>query len=147
MAIENRAMEYEQEIAAAATIEQLPFISDFVERIMAASGFDSRKVMEVLLVMEEACTNIAKYAYPGGDGIIRIFARVYGDQLVLTIEDYGVEFDPTAFAPILSQADASEHPVGGLGIHLMRCFVDEMNFQHKDGKNVLTLVKNRIRTF
>jgi anti-sigma regulatory factor (Ser/Thr protein kinase) len=142
--MENRAIEYEQEIAVASTIEQLSIISDFVERIMSASGFNSRRAMEVLLVVEEACTNIAKYAYPEGDGIIHIVARVYSDRLVLIIEDHGVEFDPTAYAPILSQADASEHPVGGLGIHLIRCFVDGMDFQHKDGKNVLTLVKNRI---
>jgi anti-sigma regulatory factor (Ser/Thr protein kinase) len=142
-AMEDREIEFEREIAVASTIEQLPFISDFVEGVMNASGFNSRKVMEVLLVIEEACTNIAKYAYSEGDGVIRIVARVNGDRLVLVIEDCGVEFDPTAYAPILSRADASEHPVGGLGIHLMRCFVDGMNFQRKDGKNILTLVKSR----
>jgi anti-sigma regulatory factor (Ser/Thr protein kinase) len=134
----------EKEISVASTIERLPFISDFVEGVMNASGFDPRKVMEVLLVVEEACTNIAKYAYPESGVVIRIVARVYGDRMVLIIEDCGVEFDPTAYAPILSRAEASEHPVGGLGIHLMRCFVDGMNFKRKDGKNILTLVKSRI---
>ena len=69
-------MENEQEITVAATTEQIPVISDFIERLMSLAGFDSRKIMEVQLAAEEACTNVAKYAYPGKDGVIHIVARV-----------------------------------------------------------------------
>lgn len=142
--MENVVKDHEQEITVAATIEQIPVISDFVESIMSVAGFDSRKVMEVLLAVEEACTNIAKYAYSGKAGTIHIVARVSGDRLELIIEDEGIPFDPTTHIVALSQADTKDRPVGGLGIHLIRCFVDRMSFQSKDGKNVLTLVKNAI---
>jgi anti-sigma regulatory factor (Ser/Thr protein kinase) len=133
----------EQEITAAATIEQIPVISNFVESVMSVAGFDSRKAMEVLLALEEACTNIAKYAYPGKAGTIRIVAGVSGDRLELIIEDEGIAFDPTTHIAALSPADREDSPVGGLGIHLMRCFMDGVSFEFRDGKNVLTLVKNR----
>ncbi len=137
-------MDNGQEITVAATLEQIQVISGFVESLMSLAGFDSRKVMEILLVMEEACTNIVKYAYPEKkDGIIHIIARVSGDRLELIIEDEGIPFDPTNHIMALSQADASDHPIGGLGIHLMRSFVDGMSFEFRDGMNVLTLVKNR----
>jgi serine/threonine-protein kinase RsbW len=142
--MEKEVIENEQEITVKATIDQIPVISDFVESLMVAAGFNSRKVMEVLLVVEEACTNIIKYAYPGMEGTIQISAGVSGDRLELIIEDEGVPFDPTTHIVTLSQADAKDRPVGGLGIHLMRCLVDKMSFQFKAGKNVLTLVKNRI---
>ncbi len=135
--------ENEQEITVAATTEQIPVISDFVESLMSVAGFDSRKVMEVLLVMEEAFTNIAKYAYPGRAGTIHIIARMSGDRLELIIEDDGNPFDPTTHIMAPSQADTKDRPVGGLGIHLIRCFVDRMSFEFRDGKNILTLVKNR----
>jgi serine/threonine-protein kinase RsbW len=141
--MENEVIENEQEITVAATIEQIPVISDFAERIMGVAGFDSRKAMEVLLVVEEACTNVVKYAYSGQAGTIHIVARVSGERLELIIEDRGIPFDPTTHIVALSQADTKDRPVGGLGIHLMRCFVDRMSFEFKDGKNVLTLVKNR----
>ena len=130
-------------ITVAATIEQIPVIFDFIERLMSHAGFDLRKIMEVQLAAEEACTNVAKYAYSGKDGTIHIVARVHGDRLVLIIEDDGIAFDPTIHIVALSQAGTKDRPIGGLGIHLIRCYTDKMSFEVRDGKNVLTLVKNR----
>ena len=103
-------LENEQEITVAATMEQIPFISDFIEGLMSFAGFDLQKIMEVQLAAEEACTNVAKYAYPGKDGMIHIVARMAGDRLNLIIEDWGVPFDPTAHAVALSQASAEDRP-------------------------------------
>lgn len=137
------ALEYEQEITVAATTEKIPVISDFIEKFMRFAGFDLRKIMEVQLAAEEACTNVAKYAYPGKDGMIHVVAKVACDRLDLIIEDWGIPFNPTAHAVALSQASAEDRPVGGLGIHLIRSYVDGMSFEFRDGKNALTLVKNR----
>lgn len=137
------ALEYEQEITVAATTEQIPLISDFIERLMSFVRFDSRRIMEVQLAAEEACTNVAKYAYPGKDGMIHIVAKVASDRLDLIIEDWGVPFDPTAYTVALSQASAEDRPIGGMGIHLIRNYVDGMSFEFRDGKNALTLVKNK----
>jgi anti-sigma regulatory factor (Ser/Thr protein kinase) len=137
------AMENEQEITVAATIEQIPVISYFIERLMSLAGFESRKIMEFQLATEEAFTNVAKYAYSGKTGTIHIIARVYGDRLELILEDEGTPFDPTTHTVNLSQDDTKDRPVGGLGIHLIRCYVDRMSFEFRDGKNALTLVKKR----
>lgn len=137
------AIDNEQEITVAATTEQIPIISDFVEGFMSVAGFDSRKILELQLAAEEACTNVARYAYPGKDGMIHIIARVAGDRLHLIIEDYGVAFDPTAYTVNLSQGGIKDRRIGGLGIHLIRSYVDGMSFEFRDGKNALTLVKNR----
>ena len=136
-------MENEQEITVAATTAQIPVISDFIERLMSFAGFDLQKIMEVQLAAEEACTNVAKYAYPGKNGVIHIVARLAGDRLDLIIEDCGVPFDPTAHIVALSQAGTKDRPVGGLGIHLIRSYVDGMSFEFRDGMNALMLVKNR----
>ncbi|MFZ2472449.1 MAG: ATP-binding protein [Methanothrix sp.] len=136
-------IEKEQEITVAATTEQIPVISEFIEGLMRPADFDLRKIMEVQLAAEEACTNVAKYAYQGRGGTIHIVARVSGDRLELIIEDNGAAFDPTAHTVVLSQADTKYCPIGGLGIHLIRSYVDGMSFEFRGGKNRLTLVKNR----
>jgi serine/threonine-protein kinase RsbW len=136
-------LENEQEITVAATMEQIPIISDFIEGLMSFAGFDLQKIMEVQLAAEEACTNIAKYAYPGKDGMIHIVARVASDQLDLIIEDCGVLFDPTAHVVAPSQVGTKDCPIGGLGILLIRSYVDGISFEFRDGKNVLKLVKKR----
>jgi anti-sigma regulatory factor (Ser/Thr protein kinase) len=136
-------LENGQEITVAATMEQIPIISDFIEGLMSLAGFDLQKILEIQLAAEEACTNVAKYAYPGTYGMIHIVARMAGDRLNLIIEDWGVPFDPTAHTVALSQAGTEDRPIGGLGIHLIRSYVDGMFFEFRDGKNALTLVKNR----
>lgn len=143
--MEKEVIEFEQEITAGATVGQIPVISDFVESVMSVAGFNSRKTMEVLLAVEEACTNIANYAYPGKAGTIHIVAKAFYDRMILIIEDHGIPFDPTTHTVAVSQADAKDRPIGGLGIHLMRSFMDGITFQFKDGKNVLTMVKNRAK--
>jgi anti-sigma regulatory factor (Ser/Thr protein kinase) len=135
-------LENEQEITVAATTEQIPIISDFIEGLMSFAGFDLRKITEVQLAAEEACTNVAKYAYPGKDGKIHIVARVHGDRLELIIEDDGIPFDPTSYTVTLSQAGTKDRPIGGLGIHLIRSLVNGMSFESRDGNNALKLVKN-----
>jgi anti-sigma regulatory factor (Ser/Thr protein kinase) len=136
-------LENEQEITVVATTEKIPVIADFIEEFMSFAGFNLQKIMEVQLAAEEACTNVAKHAYPEKDGMIHIVAKVAGDRLNLIIEDWGIPFDPTAHTVTLSQASAEDRPIGGLGIHLIRNYVDGMVFEFLDGKNVLTLVKNR----
>jgi serine/threonine-protein kinase RsbW len=135
-------MEEDHEITVVAKTEEIPVISEFIEKLMKTYGFDTKKIMEVQLAAEEACTNIALYAYPGRAGNIHIEAKV-GDSLQLNIEDDGMPFDPTKrdLPPI--QADAEVRPIGGLGIHLIKSYVDDVSYEFKEGKNILRLIKNK----
>jgi anti-sigma regulatory factor (Ser/Thr protein kinase) len=131
-----------KEITVAANREQIPAITEFIRDVMTFAGFDLKKTMEVMLAVEEACTNIALYAYDGRGGTIHITVRRDKDRMVLIIEDWGVPFDPTAHRTILSDADAEDRPIGGLGIHLIKSYVDGISYQFVDGKNTLKLIKN-----
>ena len=136
-----------QEIVVAARKDQIPVISEFIEALMTSSGFDPHKTLEVMLAVEEACTNIALYAYSGKendlDGAMRIIANDRSDRMELTIEDWGVPFDPMKHGMPISDASAEVRPIGGLGIHLIKSYVDEIRYKNFDGKNVLTLIKKR----
>ena len=136
-----------QEIVVAARKDQIPVVSEFIEALMTSSGFDPHKTLEVMLAVEEACTNIALYAYAGKendiDGAMRIIADGGSDRVELTIEDWGVPFDPTKHVMPISDASAEVRPIGGLGIHLIKSYVDEIRYKNFDGKNVLTLIKKK----
>jgi len=132
------------ELIVPAKTEQIPIISEFIEKLMSESGFGLKEIMEVQLAVEEACTNVVLYAYPGRgrEGYIHITAKV-GDGLILSIEDEGTPFDPTKHDAPSIQSSAEEQPIGGLGIHLIKTYVDEVSYEFRDGKNVLRMVKNR----
>ena len=40
------------------------------------------------------------------------------------------------------EAGNLDRPIGGLGIHLVRQIMDNVRYEWKDGKNILTLTKN-----
>ncbi|RQW81532.1 MAG: ATP-binding protein [Methanothrix sp.] len=137
-----------QEIIVPAKKDQIPVVTEFVEALMNSRGFDPQKTLEVMLAVEEACTNVALYAYAGKDGnqegLMRIAAGIaHGKHrgMKLTIEDWGIPFDPTKHIKPISDAGAEERPIGGLGIHLIKSYVDDIKYKHIDGKNVLTLIK------
>ncbi len=60
----------------------------------------------------------------------------------MTIADDGVPFNPLgAEAPDID-ASLEEREIGGLGIHLVRSLMDDVSYQRRIGKNVMTLVKH-----
>jgi serine/threonine-protein kinase RsbW len=120
-----------------ANVENIPQVTQFISRVMSGSAFSAREVMETMLAVEEACTNIALYAYGRGAGSIRLGADVSEDAVEITIEDEGLPFDPTAER---AAAQAGER-VGGWGLVLMNALVDCAAYQRLQGKNVLRLIK------
>jgi sigma-B regulation protein RsbU (phosphoserine phosphatase) len=82
------------------------------------------------------------YAYPPGErGDVTVEAVTNGMRLKFTIIDSGKPFDPTVQAAVDTTLSASERPIGGLGIHLVRQIMDSINYERINGLNVLTLRK------
>ena len=136
-------MENNFELTVEASKEQIPVVLKFIEDLMGSFGFTPRKMFEVQLAVEEACTNIALYAYPGGGGPIRISAEVGEDHLELTIADKGLPFDPTAKKVAISTEEVEQRPIGGLGIALIRASVDGLFYEYRNGENILRIMKNK----
>jgi serine/threonine-protein kinase RsbW len=124
-------------LSVKATVENIPQITRFISQVMGGSVFSPREVLETTLAVEEACTNIALYAYRREAGSIRLEAEMYRDAVEIFIEDEGIPFDPTAER---AAAQAGER-VGGWGLTLMRELMDGAAYQRLPGKNVLHLSK------
>lgn len=112
---------------------------------MNSYGFDQGDILKLQLAVEEACTNIAIYAYPdsGRLGEIRVCISVSGEGADVVIEDDGSPFDPTAKKVTLSAADLEDRAIGGLGIHLIRTLADSVSYERLEGQNILRMYKKR----
>jgi anti-sigma regulatory factor (Ser/Thr protein kinase) len=55
------------------------------------------------------------------------------------IEDNGRQFDPTQVASPAPATSLDDAKIGDIGIHLMRSFADQMQYERRDGRNRLTL--------
>ena len=126
---------------------------DELGRITAAVGdFGQREdwpaetVFRLNLALEEFVLNIMNHGHEDGLHEIEITLTSEPDAITIEITDDARPFDPLNDAPQPDLAAAIEdRPVGGLGIHLVRTMMDEMNYRREGGKNHLTLITRRTK--
>ena len=123
-------------------VRQVKLLNEFIKSVTERLGIDAPLAKKLRLGVEEAVVNVIDYAYPAGtEGDITVRASADDQQLKLTITDAGMPFDPTQKNLADTTLSAEERPIGGLGILLVRRLMDSINYEHTDGKNVLTLKK------
>jgi len=94
------------------------------------------------LVLDEILNNIISYGYDDqNEHEIDIQLSISDGQLILQIEDDGVEFNPTEIAEADTKSSIEDRAIGGLGIHLIRNAMDEVHYSYKSKKNCLTMKK------
>lgn len=123
--------------------EEIKRLGTFVEEFSEEAHLVRKEALRINLALEEIVTNSILYSYPEGEkGEIEIGAKRLKDKLVFTIVDSGKAFDPTAAGNVDLQEHNRELKQGGLGIFLVNKMMDAINYEYKDGKNILTLTKN-----
>ncbi|MBB5227250.1 ATP-binding protein [Treponema ruminis] len=93
------------------------------------------------LAIEEIFVNIAHYAYNPEVGEAWISASFVDNVLTVIFKDKGKEFNPIAKKDPDITLSAEERDIGGLGIFLTKKFMDSVNYEYKDGQNILTIKK------
>ncbi len=133
----------EKELKVKSTTDNLEQIRDFVKSVSTQSGFSEDIIDKIALAVDEACTNIIKHAYkysPNGDIVIN--AKLVENKLIVSITDFGLDFNPEAVPVPDIKKYYQQHKVGGLGIYLMRKLMDEVKYNPSVGnKNQVVLVK------
>lgn len=132
------------EIVLQNDLNELERLNQLVEEFGAQAGLHVEEQYSLFLCLEEIVTNIINYAWPDGGGHqVAINVTVDDEHIKVQFEDDGVPFDPTKYpAPDMSKP-ASQRPVGGLGIHLVRGSTNEMWYQRRDDKNIFIIKKKR----
>lgn len=132
-------------IRLAAKIEEIDRLNRLVRQFGELHEVPSRTLYAVNLAVDELVTNAILYGFetPAGQEIVvRLEARP--GELAASLIDAGREFNPLdAPLPDLT-VPLEKRELGGLGIHLVRSLMDHVDWQRKDGKNVLTAHK-RVR--
>ena len=133
---------YQRSLTLPNDVQTIQLLNEFVDNVCEAAGFDISECMRMNLAIEEAVVNVMNYAYPKGvKGMVNIDATISDKGLKFVISDNGTPFDPTAKEEVDTTLSAEERGIGGLGIHLIRQIMDSINYEHIDGRNVLTLLK------
>ena len=132
-----------KEIVLKASVDNLYKVLDFVEEELDLRNCKARARSQILVAVEEIFVNIAKYAYERGDGEVKIRMSFAADSNVVSIVfiDSGIKYNPIAKEDPNIKLSANNRPIGGLGIYITKKFFDELIYDYKSGKNILTMKK------
>jgi serine/threonine-protein kinase RsbW len=112
------------------------------EEIGRSINISDKSIFEMNLALDELFTNIISYGFHDHqEHTIKISITIEGDQLQMRIEDDGVPFNPLECKTPDFQCDIEECKIGGLGIHLIRKVMDDIQYQRLENKNILVLRK------
>ncbi len=133
-----------KKLAIKSRTENLSSIRDFVSENAYKAGLTSAEIDDIILSVDEACTNIIKHAYksvPDGEIIIEI--DYTAKKFTIRLIDYGNSFDPQSIPEPDLQKYYKQRKVGGLGLYLMKALMDDVQYVSVPGKyNQVMLSKN-----
>jgi len=137
MAVKPAKFEFE----TVADLDHLDEINSFIEMSLKELDIQDEHYGHICVSLDEAVTNVIMYAYPHKKENIKIAIKKLKDRVSIKIIDSGAPFNPLDHPTPDVSVKIEDRLVGGLGIHLMRNMMDELNYHRIGDKNCFTLVK------
>lgn len=123
-------------------LSELERVSHVVEAFGEDHGLPPKLIFQLNLALDEILTNVMSYGYTDtAEHEITVRLSTDGRHVAVAIEDDGQAFNPLdVTAPVLD-APVADRSIGGLGIHLVRKVIDQLEYRREQGKNVLVMRK------
>jgi serine/threonine-protein kinase RsbW len=125
--------------------DSLVEVREFVDAAARSFGFSEEDIANIILAVDEACTNIIKHAYQyAADQEIEVSIIPGTRSFEIRIYDNGKAFDPSLIHPPDLKDQIGHRRRGGLGVYLMKRLMDKVEYNFVPGKrNEVRLVKYR----
>lgn len=109
--------------------------------LVMEAGFPKRDARRVVLAVDEACSNIIKYAYEGDyTKSYSLDVTIEQGRLAIELKDSGKKPDVSKIAP----RKLEDVRPGGLGTHFIASVFDSVKYDtSREAGTVLTLVKEK----
>ena len=116
----------------------LALMRSFVRKFLSDFPFSEKERALIVLGVDEACTNIIRYAYAmRDDRPIRLSMEAPRGCIRMRLRDYGEPIWKS-----LNELGSTRPKLGGRGIQLMRRAFDKVDYSYKPRGTELVLTKN-----
>lgn len=129
----------ETTILLPATIDNFAYLTTWLEKQCNNAGIPDSYKNKLNLAVEEIFVNISQYAYPPKDGDVEITFKINKNLVEMNFSDSGNPYNPLEKEDPDITLKAEERPIGGLGIFMVKKYMDEVNYAYENGKNILTI--------
>ena len=133
-----------KELTVNAAVENIEVVTDFVNEELEKLDCPLKARRQIDVAIDELFGNIARYAYSPdvGKATVRFSVEENPLEVTITFIDNGVPFNPLEKSNPDTSLSAEERPIGGLGIFLVKKSMDLVEYEYKNGQNILKIKKN-----
>jgi sigma-B regulation protein RsbU (phosphoserine phosphatase) len=122
-------------------LEEIERVNDTFDEFAEENNVPLKIARKMNLVFDELLNNTISYAYEDeNEHEIEIVIELSQERLVIIIMDDGIPFNPLEMETPDTELDIEEREIGGLGIHLVRNMMDEVDYKRQTNKNVFTAI-------
>ncbi len=101
-------------------------------------------VREIRLVLEEIVTNIISYGYEDrADHAIDVDLVTSEQDITLRVRDDARPFNPLEQPVPDLEVPIEDRGIGGMGIHIVREIMDEIDYKREDNGNLLVMTRHK----
>lgn len=132
-----------KELKVKAIDENLSMVLDTVENFI--EGLCNSEIKnEILISVDELFINVAHYAYEGEEGEVSIVMELLEEKkrLRIIISDQGIPFNPLEKEDPDIALSLEERKIGGLGIFMVKDYMDHLEYKFENKSNMLIMEKN-----
>lgn len=132
-----------KELIIEADRNNLLTVQSFIDEQLEEAGCPMLTQIAIDVAVEELFVNIADYAYDQETGIAAVQVTMHEEPLSveITFIDSGKPYDPLAKPDPDITLPAKQRKKGGLGIYMVKNSMDDVCYEYRDGKNILTIKK------
>lgn len=133
-----------KQLTVDAKIENLEMLTDFIRDELIRHQCPKATITQISVVTDEIFTNISEYAYTpdSGSAYVGVDVDDKARTITLSFRDSGSRFNPLQMEEPDITLPASERPIGGLGIFMVKKMMSSVSYDYVDGFNVLTAKKS-----
>ena len=133
-----------KEITVEANTDRLYDVLGFLEEQLEAYGAGMKLVNIMSISLEEMFANVCMYAYAEADAPGTCTIKIWKDEtnsVNVSLIDNGMYFDPLKKDDPNIHATAEERGIGGLGIYMVKGYMDECTYERINEQNIFTMRK------
>jgi phosphoserine phosphatase RsbU/P len=141
----TKKMTEDVEISVHNKLSELASANQTLTQFGRKHGLPDSILHDLNLALGEILTNIISYGYTdSGEHEITVRLSIGPGEMRVDVEDDGKPFNPLEAPEADTTKALEERAVGGLGVHLVRKLTDGLEYQRREGKNLLVM-KKRLR--
>jgi serine phosphatase RsbU (regulator of sigma subunit)/anti-sigma regulatory factor (Ser/Thr protein kinase) len=124
-------------------IPEITRLSERLGEFAAGHQLTPSVLHDLNLALEEAVTNIISHGYSDNrEHEILVRIRIEPGEVIAELKDDARAFNPLTAPDADVTKSVDERQLGGLGIHLMRKLMDEIEYQRLEDRNLLIMKRN-----